>query len=300
MATPFPRIRTIIEKRGQLAAAPGVWTQRNITRFGPKTVLPASKTIAARFATAGEPKPKSTVTMIGTAPNGFGKSVSWAPEDAGLAVVVFLNAGDLYGVSIQGVKATDTIEFVSAIGIASFAEETENKGVGAFIGLVAAGAIVTASAFGAPELTPVIGAAEKFAESRFEQKKVKTKRRDPFGEDPGNGDKARQEGGVIVSLPRPDVTTQIYYSGNDDHQERWIKKPGTRDTAHYPDHVKEGGAFFLQSGKSNKRRVSGDGNIIIAPWDHIFEDNFGFYRLDILLKRGSGKSPVSTSNHHRS
>ena len=58
---------------------------------------------------------------------------------------------------ISGVKKTDTIEFVSDTGIASFAEETQNKGVGAFIGVVAAGATVAASAFGAPELAPVIG-----------------------------------------------------------------------------------------------------------------------------------------------
>ena len=94
---------------------------------------------------------------------------------------------------------------------------------------------------------------------------------------------------MIVSLPQPGVTTQIYYSGNDDHQDRWIKKPGTRDAAHLPNHVRQGGAFFLLSGSSNKRSVSADGNIIIAPWDHAFDDNFGFYRLDIVLKRGSGK-----------
>jgi hypothetical protein len=211
----------------------------------------------------------------------------WHPDDAGLAVVVFLSAADYLGVMISGVRATDTIEFVDAVGIASFAEETENEGAGAIIGIVAAGASVAASAFGAPEAAPIIGAAAKFAESRFQENKVRTKRRDPFGEDPGTGHHARQEGGVLVSLPE---ARQIYYSGNSDHEERWIKKPGTRDTAHLPDHVKR--AFFLQSGSSNKHAAGAEGDFIIYPWDHIFTDNFGFYRLNILLKRGSGRPPV--------
>jgi hypothetical protein len=280
-------INSTIQKQGLLNASRSSYVQRNIAAFGPRTLLPASKTIAAQLTKPGQAKPKSDVVVIGEAPNGFGKQVLWHPEDASLAVVVFLNAGDPLGVMISGAKATDTIQFVSSVGIASFAEETENEGVGSFIGIVAAGAVVAASAFGAPELAPVIGAAEKFAQSRFQENKVKTKRRDPFGVDPGTGDKARQEGGVIVSLPE---ARQIYYSGDSDHEERWIKEPGTRDSAHLPDHVK--GAFFLQSGTDNKRRAGVDGDFIIAPWDAKFTDNFGFYRLNVLLKRGNGKPPV--------
>lgn len=286
MATTISSIRTAINRQGKLAASRSIYVKRNIDLYGSKVLLPASKTIAARLSKPGVTEPKSDIVVVGKAPDGFGKQILWHPDDAGLAVVVFLNAGDSLGVMISGVRKTDSIEFVSATGIASFAEETKNKGVGAFIGIVAAGAKLTASAFGVPELAPVIGAAQKFAESQFEEKKVKTKRRDPFGEDPGTGHKARQEGGVIVSLPR---ARQIFYSGNGDHKERWIKEPGTRDYAHLPDHVKGKGAFFLQGGSTNKDRADTDGDIIIAPWDHDFDDNFGFYRLHVLLKRGSGK-----------
>jgi len=275
-----------IGKKGALTASGTTYVQRNVALFGPKVVLPASRTIAARMTRPGQAIPKSTVVTIGEAPDGFGKQVLWHPDDAGLAVVIFLNAGDNLGVMISGAKPTDTIQFVSATGIASFAEETENEGVGAFIGIVAAGANVAAAAFGAPELAPVISAAAKFAQSRFQEEKVKTKRRDPFGEDPGTGHKARQEGGVIVSLPQ---AGQIFYSGNSDHEERWIKKPGTRNEAHLPDHVK--GAFFLRAGSRARHVALDDGEFIISPWDHIFSDNFGFYRLHALLKRGSGIFP---------
>lgn len=100
---------------------------------------------------------------------------------------------------------------------------------------------------------------------------------------------AHPEGGVVVSLPE---ARQIFTSGNSDHKERWIKEPGTRDTAHLPDHMRGKGAFFLQSGSLNQYTAGADGDIVIYPWDHIFTDNFGFYRLHILLKRGSGELPV--------
>jgi len=277
-----------IDKRGSLAASRAAYVSRNTARYGSTRSIAPTRTLAARAARlAGQALPKSSVVVIGTAPEGFGKQVLWDPADAGLAVIAFVAAGDPLGVMISGVKKTDTIEFVSATGISSFAEETKNKGVGAFIGVVAAGATVAASAFGAPALAPVIAAAGEFAKTQFEEKKVKTKRRDPFGEDPSSGHKARQEGGVIVSLP---AARQIYYSGNDDHKERWIKEPGTRDTAHLPAHVND--AFFIRGGTTNKRTATVDGDIILSAWDHFFEDNFGSYRLHILLKRGSGVSPV--------
>jgi hypothetical protein len=49
---------------------------------------------------------------------------------------------------------------------------------------------------------------------------------------------------------------------------------------------------FLQGGGSTNRRVAGgDGAFLIAPWDYQFSDNFGFYRLEALVKRGTGKPP---------
>ncbi len=287
----IPALKTIQEafiNQGQLVTSRDIYLKHNVELFGPLKILPASKTIAARFAKPGASKPKSNVTTIGEAPDGFGKTLNWDNDDQKLAVIVFLNAGDPLGVMISGVKKTDTIQFVSATGNASFAEDTKNEGFGAFIGVVAAGLSVTASAFGAPELAPVIGAAADFAKSKFKEEKVKTKRRDPFGEDPGTGHKARQEGGVVVTLPLG-TTTQIFSSGNGDHKERWIREPGTREDEKQPDHIKGKGVFFLQSGNNNKRKIEADGDIIIYPWDHIFDDNFGFYRLHVLLERGNGK-----------
>src|SRR5207248_9147099 len=79
----------------QLATTRTTFMKHNVALFGPKTLIPASRTIAGRIAGPGKPSPKSTVVTAGEeAPDGFGKQVLWHPDDAALAAVVFLNAGD--------------------------------------------------------------------------------------------------------------------------------------------------------------------------------------------------------------
>ena len=278
----YTALRQEISKHGQVAVAGNAFGQTAAGLFGAPNGLDTPNTITAQFLFADQTPPKSAIVTVGEAPQGFGKQVLWDPADAALAVVAFINAGDPFGVMISGVKPSDTIEFVSATGLASFAEDTENEGVSSLIGIVAAGANIAASAFDAPEAAGLINAGAQFAEEQFKENKVKTKRRDAFGQDPGSGLRARQEGGVLVSLP---AAGQIFYSGNSDHQERWIKQPGTRDADHMPGHVHD--AFFLQTGRDQAQSLS-EGDIIIYAWDFVFDDNFGFYRLHFLLRRGSG------------
>jgi hypothetical protein len=265
--------------------------ERNVALFGAQRTIRASRTIAGRAAEPGQPKPRSTFTTVGEAPDGFGKQILWDANDPELALVIFLNAADPYGVMISGAKRTDSIEFIKSSGFASFSTDTENEGIPALIGIVAVGANLGATAFGAPEAAPLINAAAAFAKDRFKEKQVKTMRRDAFGEDPGTGHKARAEGGVIISMPE---AQQIFYSGNADHKDRWIKAPGTRDNAHRPDHVRN--AYFLdnRSSNSNRRKSLAAGDFIISAWDHEFEDNVGFYRLHVLVKRGDGRLPTPT------
>jgi hypothetical protein len=254
---------------------------RSRARFGGQATIAPERTIASRRVLAGGSPSRSTIIAAGEHPDGFGNFVAWHPADESLALVLFLNAADANGVMVSGVTDGDRIDIVSATGVASFAEDIENEGVASAIGIVAAGASLGASVFGAPELAPLIGAAAEFAKDRYQERKVRTKRRDPFGEDPGTGHKARQEGGVIISLP---AAGAAFYSGDGDHRDRWIKEPGTRDDAHRPDHVRN--AFFLQRDRiRNQRRATSDGDIIVNPWDHVFEDNAGFYRLHVLLNR---------------
>ena len=228
---------------------------------------------------------KFDVITLGEPPSGFSLSFDFKPEMDKVALVAFLSAADPFGILITGMTKFDTIQFVHAAGIASFSEETKNKNIGSFIGLVAAGASVTAASFGAPEVVPVIQAAEKFAKDVFKEEKIKTKVRDAFGVDPSSKHKARQEGGVVISMPTGN-TMQTFYSGNDSVEDtHWIKKPGDRTHRHLPDHMVGQGAFFLQTGKPNKEMCRHEGSLLIYPWDHVFNDNFGFYRLEIILER---------------
>ena len=276
-----------ISQDGHLKIDRTAYELQSVELFGPGMIIRASDTIAGRVTKPGKVPPKSEIKTVGEQPEGFGKQVDWDPADSGLALLIFINPADDLGVMISGVKATDTIDFVAAVGIASFAEETENEYTSSLIGIVAAGADLAAGDFGVPEATPLIAAGAKFAQDHFQANKVKTRRRDAFGVDPGSGLKARAEGGVIVSLPSAGT---IYYSGDSDHQERWIKQPGTRDDQHLPDHVRD--AFFLQGRQKDKRTATEAGDIYISAWDSKFEDNFGFYQLHVLLQRGSGKLPV--------
>ncbi len=274
-------LQTRIRRDGHLKLDRTAYELHSVELFGPKRIIRDHRT------KPGQVPPKSEIISVGEQPQGFGKQVVWDSADAGLALVVFINPADHLGVMISGVKATDTIDVVSATGIASFAEDTENEGISSFIGIVAAGAGLAASAFGTPEAVPVISAGANFAQDRFQEKKVKTKRRDAFGVDPGSGHHAREEGGVAVSLPSAGT---IYYSGDSDHTERWIKAPGTpRDSQHLPNHINA--AFFLQGRPKDKGTATEAGDIFIYAWDWFFEDNFGFYQLHVLLQRGSGEFP---------
>jgi hypothetical protein len=281
-------IRKAIDKDGRVPLKRASFTKHSVEIFGAAKTLGPKATIAALAKGRGTAVPRSTVEVIGEGmPKGFGKGIFWDPADEQLAVIVFLNVADPLGVMISGVRQFDTIEFTSATGIAHFREGTQNKGISALIGVVAAGANLTAAVFGAPEVAPLINAAAKFAQDQFQEKKVKELPRDPFGVNPTSGALARQAGGVIVSLPE---AGQNFYSGDEDHQERWIKEPGTRDFEHHPKHIR--GAFFLRGINRDRHQAGADGDAIISAWDVKFDNNSGFYRLHVLLKRG--KPPIVT------
>ncbi|PYE53176.1 hypothetical protein [Deinococcus yavapaiensis] len=275
-------LQSTITSRGVVGNA--VLKNNKAALSGPRRFIAASQTIAWRTSKSGQPKPQSSMASYGinNAPPGFAEEVTWSPADAGLAVIVFVNPRDPNGILITGVKKGDTIDVVSSTGLASFDEDTENEYASGIISIAAAGAGITAAAFGAPELAPFISAAEKFAKDVFKPEKVKSKRRDPFGYDPGTGERARAEGGVLISMP---AAGQTFYSGDSDHKERWIKDHQPRTDRNLPDHISN--AFFLREGREyNSRTSTMDGDIIINAWDHKFEDNYGYYRLHILLKRG--------------
>lgn len=223
---------------------------------------------------------------VGEEPSGFGKGVVWDRSHAKIMVAAFISGADYLGVSVENLKKGDIVYFSSASGICSFAEDEENKYAKSIIGIVAAGTDIALGALGAPEFIPLVHAGQEFANQVFEPQKVKTKRRDAFGEDPATGHRARQEGGVLVCLPG---AHSVFYSGNGDHKERWIKDPGSRFDAYLPAHVHD--AFFPMKPVHgyhhwhNTRVVKRDGELYVLPWDWDHGDNFGYYKVFLLIRQ---------------
>jgi hypothetical protein len=275
-------------KNGHLAVTPGLYVATAAT-LGTVRTVPPTETIAARVATGpaqdrppGSTMPSSSVVQVGEAPDGFGKLVAWSDQDAELALVVFLNTADPLGVAIQGVKATDTMQLVSATGLASFGQDTEIKGWGALIGLVTSGVGLTAAAFGSNAAAPLISGGAAFAKDHLGEEKIGTLVRDPFGEDPKSHNKARQEGGVLVCAP---AAQGIFSSGED--EKFWIRKPGDRTDENRPEHVAAGKSFFVRRGME-PRTFDDAGDVYVVAWDFDFPDNVGFYELHLILRRGNG------------
>ena len=249
-------------------------------RFGAATTVKA--------AGPGGPSGSSVVT-VGTAPSGYGQQVLWDPSDATLAVVVYLAAGDDLGVMISGAQQGDQISVISASGICSFADETKNDGVASIIGLIGSLGAAGVSIFVSPAAAPFIEEGAAYAAQMFPESQVQADKRDVFGVDPSSGLKARAEGGVLISLPQ---AGQNFYSGDGDHQERWIKSPGDRIPSNYPAQIPEGDVHFVSNEWSNQAFATTGGDFIIYPWDWNFDDNNGSYRLDITLTRAAALPPV--------
>lgn len=267
--------------------------EKDIKRLGGNTFYKKLKakhrTLQIKKANVIAPNSSSgnRIVDVGKHPIGFGKTFIWDRKDEELLFAVFLNAADDLGVSIIGVQECDQMQITSAAGIASFAKDTGNPRASSIVGLIGVGAKTASGIFGFPEAIPIINAAEKFAQEEFKATGAKTKRRTAYGVDPASGLKARQEGGIIVSFPD---AGEPYYSGDSKHKDRWIKPDGTRTDINKPKHVIS--AFFPIAARSrhNTRIIRGNNApLYISPWDYKFEDNAGFYKVFVYLKKG--KSP---------
>jgi hypothetical protein len=284
------QIAAAIKKNGRLPKA-SYWSNAEILR-GVKARKIAAAPLHAKGAgqsAALAASTKSALTVVGGEglPPGFGSGFHWDRAEQEALLVLFINAADPMGVSIDGLEAGDQVQVMSASGIASFARDRGNPLASSIVGLVATGAKIVVTAEGIPEAVPAITAAEKFAKDQFKATNAKTKRRDAFGLDPSSGHKAREEGGLLVCLPEGGGT---YYSGDDSHRDRWIKGNGVRTDDHLPSHIY--GSFFPRQGEPvhNTRTVRQSGQMFVLAWDWKFEDNAGFYKVFLKLRRGNGLS----------
>jgi hypothetical protein len=95
---------------------------------------------------------------------------------------------------------------------------------------------------------------------------------------------------VIVCLPQAGGTL---YSGDPDHQSRWIQGDGRRDVLKNLPAPLQGNAFFpVQGSVNNTQTCTVEGQAFILAWDSAFADNAGFYKMFVKLKKGTLPPPV--------
>ncbi|HEY6159783.1 MAG TPA: hypothetical protein VI112_01130 [Bacteroidia bacterium] len=258
-----------------------------------RTSNPHAVMVPARQMGTGNVSGTQVMRIDDKQPDGFGQSITWDRSQKETLLILYLNAADNKGISIEGMKAGDWIQVTSAAGLASFSESEKNKYTNSLIGVVAEGLKLGAELEGYPEAAPFIGKAEAFAQQYFKPELVKTKRRDAFGVDPSDGLKARAEGGVLICLPGSEGP---YFSGGDNSggHKRWIQGDGTRIKKNYPAHVQHG--FFLIQDESNgdlselnSARINKDGEVYLIAWDSKHDDNFGYYKLHVKIIRGDNQ-----------
>ena len=283
-----------IKKNGKLAGA-SYWPLAEVRHGGKKRTVAALPLLKAKagagpkaLAAAGG---SSTVTTVGgdNLPPGFGKGFTWDRSQDEALLILFVNAADPLGITIDGLLAGDQVQVLSASGIASFSKDKGNPLASSIVGLVAAGANVALTELGAPEVAPAVTAAETFAKDQFKATGNARELRDAFGVIPDSGGKAQEEGGILVCLPEAGGP---FYSGDPDHRNRWVQGDGTRSDDHIPAHIF--GSFFPRQGftSHNTRTVQQSGQMYVVPWDWSFDDNAGFYKVFVKLKKGNGPPPV--------
>jgi hypothetical protein len=276
-------LQEMIERDGKLPGGNAYWALA-------RSVYDRNKVSVRGNRIASQASALTTTEEVGEHPGGFGKGFYWARKDEEILLVLFINSADAMGISVAGVERGDRITLSSASGIASFTEDNGNPLASSIVALIAAGTKVGLTLAGAPEAAPAVEAAETFAKEQFKSTNVKHKPRDAFGIDPGTSHKARQEGGIFIALPENGGAS---YSGKDLlwTKMRWIQGEGDRVDTNLPKHVISG-FFPIQGNLSHNTRVLGiDGQIYVVPWDYKFEDNAGYYKVFLHIKRADNNTP---------
>lgn len=204
-----------------------------------------------------------------------------------------ISANDNNGVTIDNVMVGDQVYIYDVSGIASF-KSTNIKTVKSIVGV--ANAIV-----GLASIYATDGAAAPFVEQwnkslqqigdAFGNSNIAHARRDGYGRDPGTGDYAKNEGGLIVCMPESKGTV---YATDDYHFADGAKSQG-RKYQYYSSAAKKHNVLFPCNveGGHLSAKASVPGTVHVLAFDSKFTDNAGAYNVALLIIRGdrpSGKT----------
>ncbi|HLP89946.1 MAG TPA: hypothetical protein VK184_15320 [Nostocaceae cyanobacterium] len=200
-------------------------------------------------------------------------------------------ANDDTGLVISNVKKGDEIIIYDASGIASFKEANMHL-ISSIIGI--ANAIGEAGVLIATEgeAAPFIGAWNKGVDSirkAIENGHPSHGNRDAYGRDPGTGDYAKEEGGLIVAMPE---SKGPIYATHDYFLKDGAKKNG-RKVEYYSQKTLEKNAFFPYPDNGGKMSATAgiDGVVHILAFDSKFTDNHGAYAVAVYVVRNNVQQP---------
>lgn len=204
-----------------------------------------------------------------------------------------ITANDDTGIIIDNVLPGDEIIIYDASGISSF-RMTDMKKVKAVVGIanaLATKALVFATDGAALPFTKAWNSALDKIGDAVDDGKIKHSRRDAYGRDPGSGDYAKNEGGLIVCMPK---ARGAVYATNDYHLKGDTKNKG-RKTKYYPSKAEKNNVWYPCNVEGG--RMSGvaqeAGAIHVLAFDDKFSDNCGSYTVGIIVlrkDRPSGKT----------
>ncbi|KAB2879782.1 hypothetical protein F9K33_08090 [bacterium] len=202
-------------------------------------------------------------------------------------------ANDEVGVIIDNVLPGDEIIIYDASGIASFKETSMAliKGVVGIANALGTTALMFATDGAAAPFVSAWDSALDNVNKAIGDAPIKHGRRDAYGQDPGTGDYAKDEGGLVVCMPE---TSGAIYATDDYHFADGAKSHG-RKYEYYSKKAKANNVLFPcnVSGGLMSATATKAGAIHVLAFDEKFTDNAGSYTVGLVVIRGqrpSGKS----------
>lgn len=212
----------------------------------------------------------------------------------GFKLWVSIPANDEAGVTIDNVLPGDEIIVYYTSGICSF-DKTNMAMVKAIVGLanaVAGDALMFATDGAAAPFVEAWNKSVKAIGDAVGDADIEKKRRDAYGRDPGTGDYAKNEGGLIVCMPK---SKGVVYATSDYYLLDGTKENG-RKLDYYSAAAKNANLFYpcSVSGGLLSRTATEAGTINVLAFDEKFSDNAGAYNVGMMVIRGNRPSGATS------
>ena len=202
----------------------------------------------------------------------FGPDIVFNPEgEEPCEFWAEISATDDSGVSVDKLKEGDKLQIIEISGACSFARGKS----GLILSIISTTAVAALGAAGAAAWKAAVNSMRRDLDKHMavDGGNDGSKKRDGYGQEVGGkGNYAREEGGIIVCLPK---AGGVVYSSE---KVRRADDGDRRDTA--------GGWFFpTRQDVGKARKIDSDGVLRIAAFDSNYGDNAGSYEVKFVITR---------------